>query len=199
MSFFKMSDGTAPSTNGTAEMGGGNLPPIPAGTQLKAMIVEAKWDDGGQYNNRHIKLRWDVVDGEYKKRVVFQKVQVCETDANKRDKAIRMLAAIDANCGGKIMQINAEPTDMDLMSNLCNKPMVIKVEVWEMEGSDGETRSGNWVQAVSSGKAQAPAQPTPQQQAPAAQSQQQAAQQQPAPQTEMNNPDANAINGDIGF
>lgn len=193
MSFFKMSDGTAPSTNGTAEMGGGNLPPIPAGTQLKAMIVEAKWDDGGQYNNRHIKLRWDVVDGEYKKRVVFQKVQVCETDANKRDKAIRMLAAIDANCGGKIMQLNAEPTDMDLMSNLCNKPMVIKVEVWEMEGDNGETRSGNWVQAVSSGKAQAP-----QQQAPTAQSQQ-PAQQQAAPQTETNNPDANAMNGDIGF
>jgi len=194
MSFFKMSDGTAPSTNGTAEMGGGNLPPIPAGTQLKAMIVEAKWDDGGQYNNRHIKLRWDVVDGEYKKRVVFQKVQVCETDANKRDKAIRMLAAIDANCGGKIMQLNAEPTDMDLMSNLCNKPMVIKVEVWEMENDQGQPMSGNWVQAVSSGKAKAPAQPAPQQQAPAAQPQQQ-----PAEQTETNNPDTNAMNGDIGF
>jgi len=188
MSFFKMSDGTAPSTNGTAEMGGGNLPPIPAGTQLKAMIVEAKWDDGGQYNNRHIKLRWDVVDGEYKKRVVFQKVQVCETDANKRDKAIRMLAAIDANCGGKIMQLNAEPTDMDLMSNLCNKPMVIKVEVWEMEGQDGETRSGNWVSAVSSGKPQAPAQPAPQQ-----------PQQQPEPQTETNNPDVSKADNELGF
>jgi len=199
MSFFKMSDGTAPSTNGTAEMGGGNLPPIPAGTQLKAMIVEAKWDDGGQYNNRHIKLRWDVVDGEYKKRVVFQKVQVCETDTNKRDKAIRMLAAIDANCGGKIMQLNAEPTDMDLMQNLCNKPMVIKVEVWEMENDQGQPMSGNWVQAVSSGRAQAPAQPAPQQQAPAAQPQQQQAPQRSAPQTETNNPDTNAMNGDIGF
>tara|TARA_B100000408_G_scaffold117945_1_gene96239 strand:+ start:2959 stop:3525 length:567 start_codon:yes stop_codon:yes gene_type:complete len=188
MSFFKMSDGTAPSTNGTAEMGGGNLPPIPSGTQLKAMIVEAKWDDGGQYNNRHIKLRWDVVDGEYKKRVVFQKVQVCETDANKRDKAIRMLAAIDANCGGKIMQLNAEPTDMDLMSNLCNKPMVIKVEVWEMEGQDGETRSGNWVSAVSSGKPQAPAQPVPQQ-----------PQQQSEPQAETNNPDVSKADNELGF
>ena len=209
MSFFKMSDGTAPTTNGTAEMGGGNLPPIPAGTQLKAMIVEAKWDDGGQYNNRHIKLRWDVVDGEYKKRVVFQKVQVCETDANKRDKAIRMLAAIDANCGGKIMQLNAEPTDMDLMSNLCNKPMVIKVEVWEMfEDANGnkikaedynpalghKKMDGNWVQAVSSGKAQAP-----QQQAPAAQPQQQPAQQQPAPQTETNNPDVAKADNELGF
>lgn len=186
MSFFKMSDGTAPTTNGTAEMGGGNLPPIPSGTQVKAAITEAKWEEPGQYAEKHIKLRWDVVDGDYKKRVIFQKVRVANDDANKRDKAIRMLAAIDANCGGKLMQLNAEPTDMDLMQSLCNRPMVIKLEVWEMEGSDGETRSGNWVQAVSSGKAQPP---------------QQQAQQAPAqPQaTETNNPDANAMNDNIGF
>lgn len=184
MSFFKMSDGTAPQTDGTAEMGGGNLPPIPAGSQVKAMITEAKWDDGGDFAERHIKLRWDVVDGEYKKRVIFQKVRVCESDANKRDKAIRMLAAIDANCGGKIMQINAEPSDMDLMQNLCNKPMVIKLEVWEMENSEGKQMSGNWVQAVSSGKA-APAKPSAQQSKPA--------------ETETDNPEVNAASNEIGF
>lgn len=188
MSFFKMSDGTAPSTSGNAEMGGGNLPPIPSGTQLKAMITEAKWEPASQYSEEHIKLRWDVIDGEYKKRVLFHKVRVQNDDANKRDKAIRMLAAIDTNCGGKVMQINGRPSDMDLMQALCNKPMVIKVEVWEMEGNDGETRSGNWVQAVSSGKPQ-------QQSAPSAQA---APQQQPQ-ETETNNPDTQAANNEIGF
>lgn len=183
MSFFKMSDGTAPKTDGNAEMGGGNLPPIPSGTQVKAMITEAKWDDGGDYAERHIKLRWDVVDGEYKKRVIFQKVRVAQTDANKRDKAIRMLAAIDTNCGGRVMELNAEPTDMDLMSSLCNKPMVIKLEVWEMETSQGQS-SGNWVQAVSSGKA-APSKPAG-----------------PAPannENEVTNSDTVTMSGDIGF
>jgi len=154
MSFFKMSDGTAPETTGNAEMGGGSLPPIPSGTQVKAMVTEAKWDDGGEFSERHIKLRWDVIEGEFKKRVIFHKVRVGNSDANKRDKAIRMLAAIDANCGGKVMELGGEPTDKDLMSNLCNKPMTIKLEVWEMERDNGEKMSGNWICAVSSGKEQ---------------------------------------------
>lgn len=180
MSFFKMSDGTAPKSDGTAEMGGGNLPPIPEGTQVKAMATEAKWDDGGEFTDRHIKIRWDVIDGEYKKRVIFHKVRVSDKDANKRDKAIRMLAAIDANCGGKIMQLDREPSDMDLMSNLCNKPMALKLGVWEMEGSDGKPMSGNWVQAVSSGKAQATQQKKP-------------------AETETSNPDVAKADNEIGF
>ena len=184
MSFFKMSDGTAPATDGNAEMGGGNLEPIPAGTQVKAMITEAKWDDGGDYAERHIKLRWDVVEGEFKKRVIFQKVRVANDDANKRDKAIRMLAAIDTNCGGKLMQLDREPTDMDMMTNLCNKPMVIKLEVWEMK-RDGQTKSGNWVCAVSGGKAQ---------------SQPQAAKPATQPgETETSNADTKAADNAIGF
>lgn len=182
MSFFKMSDGTAPKSDGNAEMGGGNLPPIPEGTQVKAMATEAKWDDGGDFAERHIKIRWDVVDGEFKKRVIFQKVRVAEKDTNKRDKAIRMLAAIDANCGGKIMQLDREPTDMDLMSNLCNKPMALKLGVWEMESSEGKQMSGNWVQAVSSGKAAAAATTTKKPE-----------------ETETSNPVVEQANNDIGF
>lgn len=174
MSFFTLSDGQNVTTDGNAEMGGGNLEPIPDGTKVRAMITEAKWEDANQYNPRHIKLRWDVVDGEYKKRVIFQKVKVGEDDANKRDKAIRMLAAIDANAGGKLMAVGKEPTDFEMMQNLCNKPMVIKLGVWEMEGSDGDKRSGNWVLAVESAGG---AKPQQQQQAPAADPQPQ--QQQP--------------------
>lgn len=188
MSFFKMSDGTAPEATGNAEMGGGNLPPIPGGTQLKAMITEAKWAEANQYNDEHINLRWDVIDGEYKKRVVFHKVKVMDSDANKRDKAIRMLAAIDSNAGGKVMAINGKPSDMDLMQCLCNKPMVIKVEEWHM-GEGDDKRSGNWVSAVSSGKAQAPAQNPPQQ--PGAQ--------QGAQPTQTQNPDTQAADNEIGF
>ena len=182
MSFFKMSDGTAPKTDGSAEMGGGNLPPIPSGTQVKVVATEAKWDDGGDYTERHIKIRWDVIEGEYKKRVIFQKIRVANDDANKRDKAIRMLAAIDTNAGGVIMKLDREPTEMDLMSNLCNKPMVIKLDVWEMEGSDGEKGTGNWVQAVSSVKAQTaqPAQETP-------------------VETETDNPTVKAADNALGF
>lgn len=148
MSFFNLSTGEAVKSNGEAEVT--NNDPIPDGTVLRVMITEAKWKDANEFNPRHIALRWDVIDGEYKKRMVFHKVQVAHDDTNKRDKAIKMLAAIDANAGGKLMAAGTEPSDMDLMMNLCNKPMQIKVGVWDMND-----RKGNWVMAVSSGKAPA--------------------------------------------
>ncbi len=148
MSFWNLSTGETAKSDGNAEMGGGNLPPIPEGTKVRAMVTEAKWQDANEYNPRHISLRWDVVDGELKQRVNYKKNKVAATDAAKRDKAIRMLAAIDANCGGRLMELGREPSDMDMMANLSNKPMLIKLGEWEMEGSDGQTRTGNWVMAV---------------------------------------------------
>lgn len=150
MSFWNTSDNQqANQTDGNADVGGGNLEPIPANTLLRAMVSEAAYDD--YQGDRYIKLRWDVVDGEYKGRVVFHKLKVFDSDPKKADKAKRMLAAIAYNAGGKLLEI-AEPTDADLAVHLVNKPMLIKVQVWEMEGDDGQMRSGNWVQAVESGK-----------------------------------------------
>lgn len=159
MSFWQTSDNQQLDTSGKFEMGGGE--PIPANTALKVMITEASWDEYD--GERTIKLRWDVIDGEYKNRVVFQKIRVLDSDTKKRDKALRMLAAIDANSGGKLMALGREPSDMDLASCLLNKPMWIKVQVWEMND-----KKGNWVSAVSGGSAapqsapQAAPQPAPQ-------------------------------------
>lgn len=141
MSFWNLSDNTAIENTGTFESGGGDFEPIPANTQLKACIDDAAWDDyeGDQFIN----ITWTVLEGEFENRKVFQKVRVRENDPKKRDKAIRMLAAIDANAGGKLMASGQEPDDNALQMELVNKPMVIKVDVWEM----GD-RKGNWVQKV---------------------------------------------------
>lgn len=156
MSFWNTSDNQqATETDGNVDNGGGNLEPIPGNTLLRAMVSEAGFDEyeGDQY----IKLRWDVVDGEYKGRVIFHKLRVFDSDPKKADKAKRMLAAIAYNAGGKLLEI-AEPTDADLQLHLVNKPMLIKVQVWEIETDSGETKRGNWVSAVESGKqASAPA------------------------------------------
>jgi hypothetical protein len=58
-----------------------------------------------------------------------------------------MLAAIDFNCGGKLSKIDGEPSEIDLIKCLSNKPMVIRLGVWTIDG-----KSGNWLQAVESGK-----------------------------------------------
>jgi len=143
MSFWNLSDDTEKlDTSGSFESGGGSFDPIPEGTQVIAMASEAKWDsyEGDEY----ISLRWDVIDGEHKGRIVFQKIRVKDDDSKKRDKAIRMLAAIDSNAGGALMKLGTEPNDMDLANSLTNKPMALKLGVWEFND-----KKGNWVMAVS--------------------------------------------------
>ena len=148
MSFWNLSDGQQAQQQSTFEMGGGDLAPIPANTQLKAFAEEAKWEEHN--GERKIKIKWDVIDGEFKGRKVFQNIKVCDSDAKKRDKAIKMLSAIDTNSGGGLMRTGQEPTDMDLQINLCNKPMAILVHIWKItDDQTGEVKEGNWVGAVS--------------------------------------------------
>lgn len=132
------------------EVSGGNMEPIHDNTQLLAIIDEAMWSEDKHNGGWMIELRWTVMQPElYKNRKVFQKLRIESSDAKKSEKAKRMLLAIDANAGGNIARAGRKPTDTDLAVNLMNKPMVIKVMVWEMDGEDGEKRRGNWVCAVS--------------------------------------------------
>lgn len=153
MPFFNTSDNQ--SIVATTEFESNNsFNPIPAGTTVTASIEQAGWEEyEGEWT---IKLTWVVLSGEYQNRKIFQKVRVEDMDAKKRDKALKMLAAIDANCGGTLMASNKRPESNDLLS-LCSRPMSIKLMVWEMN-----ERSGNWVAAV--GSANAPRQAPVQQQ-----------------------------------
>lgn len=153
--FWDLNEGGSATGNGEFEMGGGDMTPIPSNTGCIAAIEEAKWDEYD--GDRFISLKWRVMKpDEYAKRVIFQKVKVFGTGKDKdpratADKAKRMLAAIDANAGGKLMKVQGEPADMDLMSALVGKTMAIKLQVWEME-INGEEKSGNWVSAVAPAK-----------------------------------------------
>lgn len=143
MSFFTTSDGQNAAGNTEFTLGGGDIPPIPKGTRVLAFIDETKIDE--YEGSRFVKNRWNVVQpSEYANRKVFQKLHCWDTDINKRDKAIRMLAAIDANAGGKLAASGQEPNDMLLQQALMNRPMVLDLEVWEMND-----KTGNWVNKVS--------------------------------------------------
>lgn len=145
--FFTTSDGVNAAQVGTEfDAGGGDFEPIPAGTTANAIVEEAKWET--YEGERYINLRWTVLAPDaYKNRKVFQKVKVYNPEPKKADKAKRMLAAIDANAGGGLITLGREPSEEDLMMNLLNKPMLIKLQIWK-----SDDKQGNWVAAVSSGK-----------------------------------------------
>lgn len=152
MSFWNIEE---PAT-GEFEVGGGEMKPIPADTSCLATIDEAKWSDD-RNGNRFVSLRWSVLQpAEYKNRKIYQKLWVTDADPKakdadkKRDKAKRMLAAIDFNAGGKLKAAGVEPTDDSLGIALINKPMIIKVMEWKITDEvTGEIKSGNWIGAVS--------------------------------------------------
>lgn len=149
MSFWNLNDNTEKlDTTGAFESGGGNMEPIPNNTQVKAACDEAKWDQNENLGD-FISLRWTVLaPADYKNRKIFHKIKVMDTSGKVADKAKRMLAAIDANAGGGLMKLNKAPSDQDLQKHLLNKPMALKLQVWELEKDDGEMMRGNWVQSV---------------------------------------------------
>lgn len=127
---------------GSFELGGGILEPIPKDTNVTAFAEEAKWDsyDGDEY----ISLKWKVLaPSDYKNRIIFHKLRVLDEKEEKAAKAQQMLLAIDFNAKGKINELKERPTNEELQKNLCNKPMILNLQVWEIDG-----KSGNWVAAV---------------------------------------------------
>ena len=156
-SFWTDEDGKEIGSTDSFELEGGNLAPMPDGTQVKAVIDEAKWDSKDEC--KFISLRWSVLQPEqYKNRKVFQKLWVLGNNPQQSDhdkakkqgaKARRMLSAIDGNAGGNLVSGGGAPTEQALQKNLIAKPMVIKLAVWEMRDSmSGDVMTGNWVQAV---------------------------------------------------
>jgi len=158
MGFFTLSDNSnAAETGGQFETGGGDIEPIPSGTTVLAAPDEAKIDD---YNGEQfISIRWVVLQpAEYANRKIFQKVRVYDSDSKKSDKAKRMLAAIDTNAGGQLLASGEAPDDHNLTVALVNKPMMLKLQVWEIEKEDGSGKMrGNWVSAVAPRNGQGPA------------------------------------------
>ena len=133
--FWGLSEGgsAAENTTGSFDAGGGNMQPIPSDTNVLAAIDEAKWD--GNEGAKYISLRWSVLQPEeFENRKVFQKLWVSDADpraksdkvAAKRDKAKKMLAAIDSNAGGKLLAKPVSPSDEAMKLHLTNKPMIVK-------------------------------------------------------------------------
>ena len=161
MSFWDLSDGGAANEDVQKEyeVPGGNLEPIPNDSDVLAYIKGAKWASKRDASERYIEIQWQVEKpAEFLNRVVFQKLWVDDLDPSakseekakeKRDKARKMLATIDANAKGRLMQSTDAPTDDSLALALVDARMVIKCMEWSIEDrATGEMIRGNWISAV---------------------------------------------------
>lgn len=120
---------------------GGSIEPIPANTNCIAFIDEAKWDTYA--GEEYISLKWKVLaPNEYKNRIIFHKLKVMEADKVKAGKAQKMLLSIDFNAKGSLSKMESFDNS-DLQKNLCNKPMLINLQVWEIDD-----KKGNWIASV---------------------------------------------------
>lgn len=156
MGFWNLSDGKAVESKSEFELGGG-FEVIPDGSRVLAAVEECK-DDQWE-GERFFNLKWRILEGEYKNRIIFQKLKVFSSKEKQRDNAITMLAAIDANAGGKLMASGKEPTDFAIASALANRPMILLLRVWE---SEDKQKTGNYVAGVFS-RQQTKASPAPKQ------------------------------------
>jgi hypothetical protein len=125
-----------------------DIEPIPNKTQVLAYIDEIKWD--AYEDSSYISARWNIIKPvEYKNRKIFQKIRANDNDQKKKEKAIKMLMAIDYNAKGGLASSGKEPTTEIMQNKLTNKPMVIMLQVWELEDRNtGEMKKGNWISAV---------------------------------------------------
>jgi len=161
MSFWDLSDGGAANENVEKEyeVPGGNMEPIPNNSDVLAYIKAVKWASKKDASERFIEIQWQVEKPEtVANRVVFQKLWVADLDPTakseekarqKRDKARKMLATIDANAKGRLMQSSDMPTDDSLSLALVDARMVVKAMEWSInDAATGETIKGNWISAV---------------------------------------------------
>ena len=154
--FWTLSSGEEISATDKFDLGGGNLEPIPDGTNVLAAIEEVKWDHDRD-NFEFLSIKWGVLaPEEYNKRKVFQKLWVSDHDPRaktpetKRDKARSMLATIDKLAGGHLKSAGGVPSDTGLQRALQGKQMILRVNVWKMKDeSTGDVNTGNWVGSVS--------------------------------------------------
>lgn len=154
--FWGLSSGESATDTGTEfEVSSGNFEVIPDGSKVLAMVENAEWKQDDKLNE-YLSLQWTALKPEaVANRKIFQKLYLTDLDAShkkpeeKRDKARRMFAAIDANAGGKLATLVSKPDADAIMRALGNRTMVIRLGVWSIKSREtGELIEGNWVQAV---------------------------------------------------
>jgi hypothetical protein len=128
--------------------------PIPHNTPVVCVIEDIKWEGNSQQSvdqglgEEIIKIMWRVVEGEYDRRVMFQKLYVLADEDERAEQALEALGAIDAICfGGSLAALPNDPEDSDFAKGL-GKRALITARVRKYKDNTGQMASTNFVGGV---------------------------------------------------
>lgn len=170
MSFWNLSNNeSAAGSTQSYEVPQNNFDPIPEGSSVLAIAEKCAWafedENNHSAGSEYIEVTWSVLDpSEFKNRKIKQKLYVLdggrnsknpvEKFAQKKDRALKFLAAIDFHSGKKLSKIGGKPTDAQLAS-VTGKPIIITLGEYAMAytnrntGEEGVSR-GNHVIGIHS-------------------------------------------------
>jgi len=128
--------------------------PIPAGNYT-AQVIESEIKPTKSGTGQMLTLRWQVLDGEYKNRIVFDRINIVNQNPTAEQIGQRQLSAVCHAAGVLKLQDTAQ---------LHNKPIKIKVKI-RQDAQYGDSNEVSGYDAVTGGVATAI--PTQQASAPA--------------------------------
>lgn len=105
--------------------------PLPAG-EYKVMVTDSEMKENSKGTGSYLQLRLDVIEGEYENRVVFDRLNLQNTNQTAVEIAQRQLSALCRAVG--VMQ----PQDS---SDLHDKPLIAKIGI--QPARDGYEASNN--------------------------------------------------------
>lgn len=134
----------------TGEFESGGFKLIPDNTKVLCMLEDIKWVtpkaafESATDSSDYVGITWKVIEPlDYRKTVLFQKIRIMHSEADKAKKAKMMFLAIDHNAGGELAKLDRKPEDGEMQRALLNTIVCATVRIWEMDD-----KKGNWIAKV---------------------------------------------------
>lgn len=117
---------------------------IPDGTMAISKIAKFTLQENN--GKKYYEVEWELCDGDFIGRHVFQKIHAFDQDSKKKHKALNMMMLLFKTF--KLQPTsNAAPNNQDLLV-FNGKTAGIKIQEWSMQREDGSIAEGNWVSEV---------------------------------------------------
>ncbi len=118
---------------------------IPDKTMAVSSIVHFQYM-APQGREPHYEIKWKIIDGPYKNRNLWQKINAFSPNGDKALRAKNMMMLLFKSHG--ISPVSGRPPSNEDLLAFQGKVSTIQIMVWTMARDDGTIGEGNWVSEV---------------------------------------------------